>query len=317
MIVAAWNYTPDPTVSPVCRAVQCHVNFDTLEPEFFVDGKLATPRQASVVLRKVPVLTWAHPFHQQTYPQFGGPFSERSIADTRQMVATAYKRLRKAGGLFGSAAWLDTVRHVTDFEGFNDYSKPPVKADAPFAVVTDHASTACHLFGQALRMAGFDGPAANYGTCHGPVCPALGGGNNRATPAHVPGGMDARTTFLTGYTSGGPDGCLQAQELESSFDDAPHPAWLAIDDYQPGRESIIRNAYESGVALLLLWGTEKDSVPGIGNNRRPIPDAAMANVALTLKAKVNAEERAAKEWSREQDKAIAGELAAATFKGTG
>lgn len=295
-IVFAWNYTPDPAATGVLRAVQAYVDFRTIPGDwsprwenrritFFVDGKQATTAQAAARLKVLPVLTWAHPYHWRDVAGAPEEFSPESVAAVRELVRSAKQALRADL----TELRLRRIRHVTDFEGFADYAKPPVKAEAPFAVVTDHATTACYLFGEALRACswiGDDGGAANYATCHAAVCPTAGGGKNRQTPAHVPASMDGRTTFLSGYTSGGPWGCLTADEVLDGLAKMPGPVWLALDDYQPGRDRIIRAAKAVGVEVISLWGTEK-------------------GVAGTAAA-----DRSNSAWSKKQDQDIAAELGA-------
>jgi hypothetical protein len=274
-VVVAWNYAPDPEVSPIKHAVQAYVDFRDLDGgwkekwekrriTFVVDGKESTPERAAARLMEVPVLTWAHPFHQEHVAGAPPAFSPESIDANKELVARARLALRNAGL---SEHRCDRLYHIVDFEGFHSYTKPPLQPGAAYSVAADHATTACHLFGQALAECSWDTRgtgAANYHTAHGPHPLVAGGGNNRATPAHVPGAMDGRTTFLSGYSSGGPWGCLTSAEVIDAINKSPAgvPLWIILDDYQPERAAIIRAAKASGkVKLIVLWGTVPESVP--------------------------------------------------------
>ncbi len=309
MIVAAWNYAPDASVSPVRQAVQAYLDFRDFSDGwkekwskrrvvFHVDGVPATSERAVARLLELPVLTWAHPYHCSHIE--GGPaaFSPESIDAHKQLVADARLALRSAGL---SEHRCDRLFHVVDFEAFNSYAKPPLVPGAAYAVQTDHASTACHLFGQALQACSWDtrdtAGAANYHTCHA-ADPFVAGGlpNNRATPPHVPASMDGRTVFVSLYTSGGTWGCLTEAEGLDAIAKAPAGSWLVIDDHQPGRANLIRSAKASGrVRLLLLWGTVKESVAD-GKHRDKVP-------AGDPKAPD-------KGWQKSTDSAIARELRA-------
>ena len=290
MLVFAWNYTPDPQVTPVKRAVQAYFywgdadRWEDRSVRFTVDGQTATTPQAAARLRELPVLTWTHPYHYKDIPGAPPNFSPESIKATEVLIAQAKTELLK---ILPEEA-LDRINHVTDFESFASYERPNLVAGTSFAVGTDHASTACHLFGAALRACGWDqkagAGAANYGTSHGPRCPKLGVEPHfRQTPAHVPGSMDGKTTFLTGYTSGGPDGCLSEAELLDGIAKARGSTWLVIEDYQPRRGNVIRAAKASGkIRLLGLWGTEYDE-------KNPAPHDRQRN----------------RQWARAQDSAIA------------
>lgn len=311
MIVAAWNYAPDETVSPVRQAVQAYVDFRDLEDgwrdkwekrriSFFLDGMQITPERAVARLLELPVLTWAHPYHQAHVEGAPAAFSPESIDAHRQLVKSAKLALRSAGL---SEHRCDRLFHVVDFEAFNSYAKPPLVPGAAFAVQTDHASTACHLFGQALEACSWDtrdtAGAANYHTCHAAdpfVAGSAGQGSNRATPCHVPGAMDGRTTFISLYSSGGTWGCLTEAESLDAIAKAPAGSWLVIDDHQPGRGKIIAAAKKSGkFSLLLLWGTVKESVAdGKHRDRLPAGDAKAADTR----------------WQKGTDAAIARELRA-------
>jgi hypothetical protein len=100
--------------------------------------------------------------------------------------------------------------------------------------------------------------------------------------------MDGRTTFLSGYTSGGPHGCLTEAEVLNGIEKARGPVWLVIEDYQPGRANIIRAAKASGkVRLLGLWGTD---------HHEDQPDLAPQN------------RQRHRQWAKRQDARIAEEL---------
>lgn len=300
--VFAWNYTPDPAVTRVRRAVQAYIDFrDPIDGaprwaarrvRFYVDGASASPEQAVARLLELPVLTWAHPYHLAGIAGAPAEFSPESIDAHQALVASARIALRSSGL---SEYRCDRISHVVDFESFADYSKPPLVTGAAFAVQADHATTACHLFGQALRDSSWDqrdgAGAANYGTNHSGSPLVAGGGNQRATPAYVPGSMDQRTRFLSGYTSGGPFGCLgEAELLDAIGKAAGGSVWIAVDDYQPGRDSIISAAL-GRCKLIALWGTEPGTAGAEAGNR------SMA------------------EWSSKQDAAIAAATGMLPVKG--
>lgn len=314
MLVAAWNYTPDATVSPVRQAVQAYFEFRDFEDGwkvkwsqrrivFNVDGKLASPEAAARRLMVLPVLTWAHPYYIAHVDGAPPAFSPESIDAHKQLVASARLMLRQAGL---SEHRCDRIFHAVDFEAFTPYTKPGLVPGAAFAVQTDHASTACHLFGEALAACSWDqrgdSGAANYHTCHA-ADPLVAGGlpYNRATPNHVPGSMDGRTTFISGYSKGGPAGCLNEAEMLDAIAKAKAPVWLVIDDYQPGRGNIIAAAKKSGkVRLLMLWGTVQASVTD-GKHRDAMP--ADQSVGWGGKQPDDA-------WQTQTDEAIARELCA-------
>ena len=264
MIVFAWNYTPDPSTSPVKRAVQAYFDFGPANVwkdrriTFYVDDRTATPREAIARLREVPVLTWAHPYHYEHVKDAPANFASEAVEATNALIAQAKDALLAVS----DEAFISKINHVVDFENFADASKPSLVPGASFAVRCDHASTACHLFGAALKLCKWEqrggAGAANNHTAHGPKCPPLGTEPNfRQTPYHVPGSMDGRTTFLSGYTSGGTYGCMTEEEVLNGIEKARGPVWLVIEDYQPGRANIIRAAKASGkVRVLGLWGTD-------------------------------------------------------------
>lgn len=271
LVVAAWNYVPNASVSKVKQAVQAYIDFR--DPSWvhkwshrritwYVDGKEATPQRAAARLMELPVLTWAHPYHH--YYVEGSPptFSPESVEAYKALVASARTQLR-SNGL--SEYRLDRIFHLLDFEAFHAYDKAPLIPGATYSVKADHATTACHLFGQALAACSWDqrdhSGAANYHTTHRADPLVAGGANNRATPAHVPAALDGRTTFLSGYATGGPGGCLTEEEMLDAISKAAAPLWIVLDDHQPGRSRIIAAARASGkVRLIALWGTVKEAV---------------------------------------------------------
>lgn len=304
MVVAAWNYAPDASVSPVKQAVQAYFDFSDAARNhkwerrritWYVDGKEATAQRAAARLMELPVLTWAHPYHLSYVDGAPPAFSPESIDAHKQLIASARRMLRESGL---SEHRCDRLFHITDFEAFTPYTKIPLVPGAAFAVQADHASTACHLFGQALAECSWDTRgtgAANYHTCHGPH-PFVAGGlpNNRATPCHVPGSMDGRTTFISLYSTGGPWGCLTEAESLDAIRKAQPGSWLVVEDYQPGRGNIIRAAQASGrIRLLVLWGTVEGSVPD-GKHRDTVP--------------ADHPKQPDKTWQKQTDAAIAAEL---------
>lgn len=277
MKVWTWNYAADPAVSNIPQAVQAYYDFsDPLSqalwvwsPEmwvnrritFYLGGQRITAKQAAARLKVLPVLTHAHPFYYEHLPTAPKNFSPESIEATRDMNKQMYQSL--TGWYFGrmTAAQADDIEHLADFEGFHDWSKAPLVPGAAYDVSADAAATQCHLFTRCVRDAGFDGPIANYDTSFSPDPLVAGGGNNRATPNHVPGAGDARSIVISGYSSGGPHGCLTEAEVMDAINKVPNKAWLILDDYQPGLSKLIQAARESGkISNLGLWGTVKGSV---------------------------------------------------------
>lgn len=265
MIVALWNSPSTNTAfhSPV--RIGLRGTWPNVVPAFNVDGRDVPARDAVARLKLLPVLDWV--IDKGVPPDW----SAANVAKINSIVRTVYKSL---GGWWGlSKAFRATIRHVTDFE---DYTQAIDRTSARLSETTGmpFAGTFAHVMGQALRSAGFVGPAANYAMAHGPDCPPLGGPPfNRATPFHCPAAMDGRTTFLSGYTSpvddpdpegDGPDGCLKSAELIDAMERSGYrwyenpQMWLALSaDYQPSMESVIHAAVENGVDLLLLWADEK------------------------------------------------------------
>lgn len=265
MIVALWNSPSTNTAFLSPARIGLRGEWPNMVPAFNVDGVDVPVKVAVARLKLLPVLDWVI--------DAGIPpdWSRSSIEIIRDTVSKVYKAL---GGWWGlSKAYRATIRQVTDAE---NYTPAIDRTSARLAEATGmpFCGTFAHVMGQALRAAGFVGPAANYAMCHGPDCPPLGGPPwNRATPFHCPAAMDGRTTFLVGYvTADGPDGCLKSSEVIDGLDHGNIPLWMAVSaDYQPDLESIIHAAVENGVDLLLLWADEA--------RRKADPHFAAANDA--------------------------------------
>lgn len=283
MIVALWNSPSQNTafLSPV--RIGLRGTWPNVVPAFSVDGRDVSSVAAANRLRQLPVMDWV--IDKGIPPDW----SPENVAKLGEIVRTVYASL--VGWWFGrlSAATLASIRHVTDFENYTQ-SIDTTAARLSESQGAHFAVTFSHVMGQALRSAGFTGPAANYAMAHGPDCPPLGGPPwNRATPFHCPAAMDGRTTFLSGYTTAdGPEGCLKSPEvidaIWAGYPDLPE-FWLAISaDYQPDMESVIREAWRSGVDLLLLWADEA--------RRRADPHFAAANDAKIARYLANAGWRA-------------------------
>ena len=195
---------------------------------------------------------WWKTFHDKP----PADFCDESIATTKRLVAEVRERFQRCGM---SEEALAGINHVLDFECWEQ--KPIAGAtlgkEAPYGV------TACYLFTDALKACGWNqnelGGAANYNTNHSGTIVALGGPpHNRCTPQPVPGSLDGRTTFVSGYLQGGPRGCLTEAEMMDVIAKSPAPLWLALEDNNPGLMRILRAAKASGkVRLVMLWGNGK------------------------------------------------------------
>jgi hypothetical protein len=186
-------------------------------------------------------------------------FCQESIDVTKQKVAEIRERLVRCGM---TDRELEGLHHVLDFENWDTTPVPGMTGgwEGPYGF------NACYLFTNALRDGGWkigpEGGAANYNTNHSGTITVMGGEpHNMFTPAQVPGSLDGRTTFVSGYHTGGPRGCRPESELMDALEKAPAPIWLALEDNNPGLMRILRRAKASGkVKLILLWGN------GIGEN---------------------------------------------------
>jgi len=279
LLVGAWNYTPDASVTPVrgiARAVVRYqhppgdFNWDAVYLDFEVDGKPVRDQKAVARLRELPVMDWVNVYwwrlvHDKAPDDFGA----ESVAKTTQLVTEARMRL-KAAGLNDEV--LDNILHVLDFEHWEQKEIP----GANITKELPHAVNSCILFTKAMSDGGWKigekGGAANYNINHGYQKVALGGPpHNRLTPVPIPGSLDGRTTFVSGYLWGGPRGCMNEDELLDVIEKAPAPLWLALEDNQPGLSRILRRAKASGkVRLILLWGNGKstEQTGDTGRNHR-------------------------------------------------
>ncbi len=263
MIVAAWNYKPDASVSPVKGILRAGFRYrcppgpwdwSAVYIAFTVDGKDVTDARAAARLREVPVMDWVTVYWWKSFhDKPPRDFCDESIATTKRLVADVRERLMRCGM---TAEQLADVNHVLDFECWEQRQVPgaTMAKEAPYGV------TACYLFTEALNACGWKpserGGAANYNTNHGGKLIPLGGPpHNRMTPYPIPGSLDGRTTFISGYLEGGPRGCMTEAEMLDVIQKAPAPLWLALEDNNPGLVRILRAAKASGkVRLVLLWG---------------------------------------------------------------
>lgn len=289
MIPFAWNYTPDPSVTRLLQAPQLHYAYDRKVHEWYFPGNRTplTIRQVAARLLVLPVITHGSVLHPHFYN--GRPFCTDGLVDTTRMVQGAYAELKSVL----SQEEIEGLSNVLDLESFNPYDKPPVDPAAPYAAKADHATTGCHIWTRMMRSVGFLGPLANYATSHRDEHKPVGGGNNRMTPAHVPGACSPEIVFYSAYSSGGPHGCLNDGEVISAINATEGDMWLCVEDYQINMRGVI-GAFKARPrrGLLAFWGTDPTDLPaGVGNNHR-------GNAA----------------WSKQRDIAHAAALAAAGWR---
>lgn len=298
MLVGAWNYTPDSSVTSVRGIVRAGFRYryppgewqwDAVYLALSVDGRDVTDARAVERLRELPIMDWVNVYWWPTFHDNPPPsFCDESIATTKKLVAELRERLARAGM---NNEELAGIHHVLDFENWESKPIP----GATFAKEAPFGMTGCYLFSDALNSCGWKpsekGGAANYNTSHsGTVVPLGGGPNNRLTPVPLPGSLDGRTTFVSGYLQGGPRGCMNEEELLHVIENAPAPIWLALEDNNPGLMKILREAKASGkVRLVLLWGNGKGSdwTGPTGNRHRDPSDGG------------------SRAWMKEQDERIA------------
>lgn len=272
MITFAWNYTPNPELTKTKRIVQAWIDFrrkdladandvwhewrwENRHIAFYVDGKRASPKEAAERLRECPAIAWAFPYH---YTSVGvEDFSPEAVVATEELVAQTRRMLRNCGKSRLSEKEMLNVYHVLDFE--NDGPHIPDRFGR-MPTNVPHLATACYLFSTALRLAGWGERMANYNTNHRVERKEFGQEPYfRSTPYHIPASLDQRTIFSSGYTSGGPQGCLTEEEMWDVILKAGSPLWLALDDYQPGLENLIRLAKEKEVELIGFWGSGREN----------------------------------------------------------
>jgi len=268
MIVTAWNYTPDSSVTPVRGVLRAGFRYrhppgawdwSAVYLAFSVDGKDVSDSRAAARLREVPVIDWVNVYSWPTFhSEPPHEFCDESIETTKRLVAEVKERLSRVGM---ADEQLASLLHVLDIENWEQKQIPSATLgrEAPFGV------TACYLFTDAMNSCGWKpnekGGAANYNTSHsGNIIPMGGPPHNRMTPMPVPGSLDGRTTFVSGYLQGGPRGCMNEDEMMDVIAKSPAPLWLALEDNNPGLVRILRAAKASGkVRLVMLWGNGKSN----------------------------------------------------------
>ena len=291
MIVAAWNYTPDASVSKVRGITRAGFRYQhppgawdwsAVYIAITVDGRDATDAEAVARLKVLPVLDIVNTFEWQTFhAQPPASFDRAGIERTNDLIASLRLRL-KAAGL--SEHRLDRLNVVLDAENpgpftLSKFADPDGKhKDQPAAANVPHLATVCYLMTQAFAAAKWEqrdhALMMNYNTAHtARPPPDLGRPPYwRATPYWVPGTC-SEGHFHSAYWVGGPGGCLTEAEVIDVIGRSPGPLWLALEDNNPGIANILRAAQKSGkVRLVLLWGNGKgDAMTGdTGINHRDI-----------------------------------------------
>jgi len=279
MIISAWHWKPS-SVLPIKQAAEAHFDYRDLSFDwnwrwksrkvtFAIDGQWSTPAAAAQRLIEVPVLTWWNVYHTSAAEGAPPEFHSNSINGHGEMIKQAKIDLKKAGL---PPSRLNRINHILDdenggpyytskFARFDDNNNMIIGKESYWEWPTNvpHIATSNHLFGRHLKNCDWqrlDGTVVcNYMTNHGPIRAEYGvAPYYRSTPFWVPGSLDQKTTFITGYWTGGPDGCLTEAEVMDVIKKAPAPIVLALDDYQPGRANILIEARKSRkVKIVLLW----------------------------------------------------------------
>ena len=278
-LIASWHRP----VAGVPVAAEAHFDYRDLSGDwswkwsarkvtFAVDGKFVDDETAAARLMALPVLTWWNIYHPDgtTLPDLpaGGMFGPDAVQGHRDMVADVRQRLLEQISNYR----LERLHNITDAEEVGTllpsaFAKPDagglirINAASPWEWPTygPSAITRCYLLSEAFTACSWDvrGDAvrANYATNHSSARPRLGiEPYFRATPYWAPASLDGRTTFISGYSTGGPNGCLTEDEVTAAINQAAGPIVLALDRYQPGIERLIPLARNSGkVRLILLW----------------------------------------------------------------
>ena len=291
MLVGAWNYTPDASVSQVKGIVRAGFRYQHPPGEWdwsavyvalTVDGRDCTDAQAVARLKDLPVLDIVNAFEWQTFHARPPPaFDRAGIERVNDLIASLRLRL-KAAGL--SEHKLDRLNIVLDAENpgpftLSKFADPEGKhKDQPAQANVPHLATVCHLMTQAFAACKWeqrDGALMmNYNTSHAARAPPdLGRAPFwRASPYWVPGSC-SEGHFHSAYWVGGPAGCLDKDEVLDVIARGKAPLWLALEDNQPGLLEILKTARASGkVNLVLLWGNGKGTpqTGDTGNRHREV-----------------------------------------------
>lgn len=276
MKIVTWNYTSTNTsLKPILRIGFRYNNelrngvygwdapwdWNRLYIAYSIGNTDVTPKQAAKYLKTNPVLDWVNVFHWKMFHSAAPTdFCPEAVDCVRKHLLATRKALTPfLRGNFGTLN-VHSLYHLLDFE--NNGPQKPSKFSDGFPTNTPHLATASYLFSEALVYAEWRYlGAANYNTCHSTDAKDYGVAPYwRATPYKADGAFKNNLLFHAGYWIGGPNGCLNANEVIDVINRSPDRLWLALDDYQPGLTEILDTANRSGkVELIILWGSE---VPG-------------------------------------------------------
>lgn len=234
MIVATWNPTqPSAHLPSGVRVGLSNQGGDwpNSVPEFYVDGRKATAREAAVRLRSVPVIDWVF--------NAGIPagFDSSNVMAWRRVVADVRKALGGWRGL--TKRQINAIFHLSDFENWTGYP------------AQNFSSQACDWFAWCLREAGFGGDYGNYATVpHGK--PTL-------YPCAQTYAAGVNTQVLVGYMVAEPGKCYTAADVERCMEAAnprwsgrapATPFWIVLSEYNDPES--FADAVDCG-ANVLIW----------------------------------------------------------------
>jgi hypothetical protein len=258
-----WNYiSSNPALLPMGR-ISFDYNNNMIDGKFgwdvpwdwnrvFIRYFLAeteiTGKELAKHLKLMPVVDWVNVYHWGL--RHGAPphdFSPEGIECVRKLMNQTRQTLTPfLRGRFGTLN-VHGLYHIFDFENPNCVD----------TTMIPHLATASYLASEALVAAKWQYKgAANYNTAHHKGINKYGKEPNwRASPYNVIGAFKNDVHFHSGYWIGGPDGCLQEDEVLDVINKSNTRLWLALEDYQPGMENIIKTAKLSGkVELIAFWG---------------------------------------------------------------